>query len=63
MGQNITRTTADWISPALRERLIAALTPIELGATSTKYEVGYWRAQQDFRRILEHKSTIRLGIE
>lgn len=33
---------------------MTALTPIELGEDSTAYHVGYWKAQNDIKMLIEH---------
>jgi len=53
-----TKRVADWISPALKERLLAAVKPINLNETTTQYHVGYQNAQRDFAFVLKHKANI-----
>jgi len=61
----LTERTATWIAPALRDQLIQALKPIDIHkpgvpAHEVFINVGYQKAQHDFRNILLHTTPIRL---
>ncbi len=63
--QQTTRRPAEWISPTLKDLLIAALTPIEAHKTGVPahevfINVGYAKAQRDIRNLLLHRTLIQL---
>ena len=62
------RRQPEWISPALREMLLTALQPADVHKPGTPahevfINVGYQKAQKDFRNILLHRTPIQLPPE
>lgn len=51
----LTRKATGHISEDLLDKLLMALHPIDLNEDSTQFHIGYLKAQQNFRCILEHR--------
>lgn len=53
----IVRQQTTHISEELLDKLLVALTQDRFDRDSSQYDIGYFRAQEDFKFILEHHAN------